>query len=245
VDDGSEALAVRVHARFGRPLARGRNSRSIASTALAEKHHIFRPRAKSVFRLLMEGGTTPSRFVRTESGFDKLGGPAQCRNRLGKVITAMGNRQQSIDAEQTLLQSPVRPGAGWGCPGLVAEDRAKPRGRHGPYTAPAGPIGLNHVGYGRADDTRHILAEAVRPRPPCDDTLRDWHRETTTMTTIRVVMAIGADPVGGPKNWSAGVLPATFEGTQFRTEGTPIFHLRRRGTIGEKQQRANSITGPS
>src|SRR5213593_2247254 len=51
-------------------------------------------------------------------------------------------------------------------------------------------------------------------------------------------MADGADPVGGPKNWSAGFLPATFEGTQFRTEGTPIFHLRPPRTIGEKQQRS-------
>src|SRR6266545_844435 len=53
-----------------------------------------------------------------------------------------------------------------------------------------------------------------------------------------VVMADGADPVGGPKNWSAGFLPATYEGTQFRTEGTPIFHLRPPRTIGEKQQRS-------
>src|SRR5205809_1023583 len=53
-----------------------------------------------------------------------------------------------------------------------------------------------------------------------------------------VVMADGADPVGGPKNWSAGFLPATFEGTQFRTEGTPIFHLRPPRTVGEQQQRS-------
>ncbi len=53
-----------------------------------------------------------------------------------------------------------------------------------------------------------------------------------------VVMADGAEPVGGPKNWSAGFLPATFEGTQFRTDGAPIFHLTPPRTIGEKQQRS-------
>src|SRR5947208_11438362 len=51
-------------------------------------------------------------------------------------------------------------------------------------------------------------------------------------------MADGAVPVGGPKNWSAGFLPATFEGTQFRTDGPPIFHLSPPGTVGEKQQRS-------
>src|SRR5207249_2122682 len=53
-----------------------------------------------------------------------------------------------------------------------------------------------------------------------------------------VVMADGAEPVGGPKNWSAGFLPATFEGTQFRTDGAPIFHLTPPRTIGERQQRS-------
>ena len=50
-------------------------------------------------------------------------------------------------------------------------------------------------------------------------------------------MADGAEPVGGPKNWSAGFLPASFQGTQFRTDGTPIFHLTPPKTISDKQQR--------
>src|SRR5207302_11461186 len=52
------------------------------------------------------------------------------------------------------------------------------------------------------------------------------------------VMADGAEPVGGPKNCSAGFLPATFEGTQFRTDGPPVFRLSPPGSVGEKQQRS-------
>ena len=53
-----------------------------------------------------------------------------------------------------------------------------------------------------------------------------------------VVMADGADPVGGPKNWSSGFLPATYQGTHFRNDDTPIFHLTPPKTIGDKQQRS-------
>ncbi len=32
-------------------------------------------------------------------------------------------------------------------------------------------------------------------------------------------------PIGGPPNWGAGYMPATFQGTQFRTAGDPILNL--------------------
>src|SRR2546421_453618 len=53
-----------------------------------------------------------------------------------------------------------------------------------------------------------------------------------------VIMADGGEPVGGPKNWSAGFLPATFEGTLFRTDGAPIYYLDPPESIGEAQQRS-------
>jgi len=53
-----------------------------------------------------------------------------------------------------------------------------------------------------------------------------------------VVLTDAAEVVGGPKNWSSGFLPATYQGTQFRNDGTPIFHLAPPGTISEQQQRS-------
>ena len=32
-------------------------------------------------------------------------------------------------------------------------------------------------------------------------------------------------PIGGAPNWSSGFMPATYQGTQFRTRGEPILHL--------------------
>jgi hypothetical protein len=52
-----------------------------------------------------------------------------------------------------------------------------------------------------------------------------------------VIMADGAEPVGGPKNWSAGFLPATFEGTLFRSDGAPIYYLDPPKGISHARQR--------
>jgi hypothetical protein len=53
-----------------------------------------------------------------------------------------------------------------------------------------------------------------------------------------VILTDAAEVVGGPKNWSAGFLPASYQGTLLRKQGPPIFHLAPPDTIGEKQQRS-------
>ncbi|HEX3726980.1 MAG TPA: DUF1501 domain-containing protein [Pirellulales bacterium] len=44
-------------------------------------------------------------------------------------------------------------------------------------------------------------------------------------------------PIGGAPNWGAGFMPATFQGTQFRTSGDPIIDLSPRGGMTRAQQR--------
>jgi hypothetical protein len=43
---------------------------------------------------------------------------------------------------------------------------------------------------------------------------------------------------GGPLNWSAGFLPTTFQGTLFRSQGSPILNLNRPRDTAEVDQRA-------
>lgn len=49
------------------------------------------------------------------------------------------------------------------------------------------------------------------------------------------------DPTGGPisgaKNWSSGFMPATYQGTIMRSEGTPIFNLKRPAGMSQAVQR--------
>jgi hypothetical protein len=44
-------------------------------------------------------------------------------------------------------------------------------------------------------------------------------------------------PISGPPNWGAGFMPATYQGTQFRTSGDPVLNLRPPQGITAAQQR--------
>ena len=43
---------------------------------------------------------------------------------------------------------------------------------------------------------------------------------------------------GGPLNWSAGFLPTTYQGTLFRSQGSPILNLKRPADMADEDQRA-------
>ena len=44
-------------------------------------------------------------------------------------------------------------------------------------------------------------------------------------------------PISGPPNWSSGFMPATYQGTQFRSTGDPILHLEPPEGVSREQQR--------
>src|SRR5260370_8374475 len=53
-----------------------------------------------------------------------------------------------------------------------------------------------------------------------------------------VVLTDAGEVIGGTKNWSAGFLPASFQGTLLRNTGVPILNLAPPDSIGDKQQRS-------
>ena len=56
-----------------------------------------------------------------------------------------------------------------------------------------------------------------------------------------VILLDDKEPIGGTKNWSAGFLPATYQGTQFRQGDTPILYLKPPAGVTVDEQR-NKIT---
>jgi hypothetical protein len=44
-------------------------------------------------------------------------------------------------------------------------------------------------------------------------------------------------PISGPPNWSSGFMPATYQGTQFRSTGDPILYLEPPEGVSREQQR--------
>lgn len=52
-----------------------------------------------------------------------------------------------------------------------------------------------------------------------------------------VVMQNDGGTKGGPVNWSSGFLPASFQGTPFRTKGAPLLDLQRASDVSATEQR--------
>ena len=93
--------------------------------------------------------------------------------------------------------------------------------------------GLNHVGSVCQMNTGDILAD----RPSLGAWTTYGLGSANQNLPTFVVMADGAEPVGGPKNWSSGFLPASFQGTAFRGGPSPIFDLAPPKSVSERQQR--------
>jgi hypothetical protein len=94
--------------------------------------------------------------------------------------------------------------------------------------------GLNHVGSVCQMCTGDILAG----RPALGSWAMYGLGSANQNMPAFVVLTDAGEVNGGPKNWSSGFLPAVYQGTQFRNEGPPIFHLAPPATTGERQQRA-------
>ncbi len=61
--------------------------------------------------------------------------------------------------------------------------------------------------------------------------------ENENLPGFVVMLDPSGGPISGAKNWSSGYMPATFQGTVFRSEGAPILNLSRQQGMSETVQR--------
>ena len=186
-------------------------------------------KAKSVIWLFMEGGPSHLDLFDPKPMLDKLAGQPMPES-FGRPLTAMGT------ASNTLMPS-KRSFKRHGQSGIWVSDWLPNIAQHVDdmcVIRSCWADGLNHVGSVCQMNTGDILAG----RPALGAWTTYGLGTPNQNLPAFVIMADGADPVGGPKNWSAGFLPATFEGTVFRTEGAPIYYLDPPPTIGPRQQRS-------
>ena len=78
--------------------------------------------------------------------------------------------------------------------------------------------GLNHVGSVCQMNTGSILAG----RPSLGSWVEYGLGSVNENLPGFVILLDEREPIGGPKNWSSGFMPASFQGTQFRPDGSPI-----------------------
>jgi hypothetical protein len=62
--------------------------------------------------------------------------------------------------------------------------------------------------------------------------------ENRDLPSFVVLLDPRGGPIGGAPNWGAGYMPATYQGTQFRTLGDPVLNLSPRAPTSREERRA-------
>ncbi|MEW6159249.1 MAG: DUF1501 domain-containing protein [Verrucomicrobiota bacterium] len=202
-------------------------SKTVAPAATTPPH--FPARAKNVIWLFMEGGPSHLDLFDPKPTLDKLAGQPMPAS-FGKVITAMGTSNNALMPSKRQWQQ-------HGQSGLWVSDWYPHIARHVDDLAvfrSCWADGLNHVGSVCQMNTGDILAG----RPSLGAWTSYGLGTSNQNLPTFVILTDESEVLGGPKNWSAGFLPAVYQGTLFRNDGTPIFHLKPPETVGEKQQRS-------
>lgn len=195
---------------------------------LAPKPPHHEPKAKSVIWLFMEGGPSHIDLFDPKPKLNEMHGQPMPAS-FGKVITAMGT------AGNTLLGC-NRAFKQHGHSGLWVSDWYPHIANHVDDLAVIRSCkadGLNHVGSVCQMNTGDILAG----RPSMGAWVTYGLGSVNRSLPSFVILVDDREPLGGAKNWSAGFLPATYQGTQFRQGDNPILHLKSPDGVSVERQR--------
>jgi Protein of unknown function (DUF1501) len=191
-------------------------SKGVINPFLPKDPH-FKPKAKSVIFLFMEGGPSHLDLFDPKPELTRMNGkplPA----RFGKVLTPMGTGGNNLLASKHKFARCGEAGldfSDW-LPHMAkcADEFAVLRACH--------VDGLNHVGSVCQMNTGSILAG----RP----SLGSWSLYGLGSLNQNlpgfVVMTDGGEVLGGARNWGTGYMPATYQGTLFRPGNSPILNLK-------------------
>ncbi|HCC57074.1 MAG TPA: DUF1501 domain-containing protein [Solibacterales bacterium] len=195
---------------------------------LAPRKPHFKPTAKSIIWLFIEGGPSHLDLFDPKPKLAELAGQPMPAS-FGKVVTAMGTSSNTLmPSKRTWKQH--------GQSGIWMSDWLPEMARHADDMTvfrACWADGLNHVGSVCQMNTCSILAG----RPALGSWVMYGLGSANQNLPSFVVLTDAGEVVGGPKNWSSGFLPATYQGTQFRNSGAPILDLQPPETIGKQQQR--------
>ncbi len=196
---------------------------------LAPKPPHHTPTAKAVIWLFMEGGPSHIDLFDPKPKLKELEGQPLPPS-FGKPITAMGTASNSLMASRRTFQQ-------HGQSGLWVSDWYPEIARHVDDLAVVRSCwadGLNHVGSVCQMNTGDILAG----RPSLGAWLTYGLGTANRNLPSFVVLLDDKEVLGGTKNWSAGFLPATYQGTQFRQGDTPILNVKPPSGTTDEQQRS-------
>ena len=201
----------------------------LAEAAETPKKPHLPVKAKSVIWLFMEGGPSHIDLFDPKPALNKMAGQP-LPSSFGKLVTAMGT------ANNSLMASP-RTWKQHGQSGLWVSEWYPHIARHVDdmtVIRSCWANGLNHVGSVCQMNTGDILAG----RPSLGAWVTYGLGTANKNLPTFVVLADDKEVLGGPKNWSSGFLPATYQGTQFRQGDTPILNLKPVEGVTDDRQRS-------
>ena len=204
------------------------DAQGIASPTAPREPH-FKPRAKAVISLFMSGGV---------SHVDTFAHKPMLEKHHGPPLTGKGRVRVRQGYPGPLMRSPFKFQPYGECGKLVSE--LFPH-----MGAMVDDLAFVHSCKGRSND--HVLAHyewntgSVLMGHP---SVGSWvtyglGSENQSLPGFVVVYDHRGGPFSGPSNWSSGYLPATYQGTVFRSQGDPILDLQPPSELlSHKQQRA-------
>ena len=200
-----------------------------AASPTAPRQPHFEPRAKAVISLFMSGGV---------SHVDSFDHKPMLAKHHGQPLTGKGRVRVRQGYPGPLMRSPFSFRPYGQCGKLVSELFPE-------IGALSDEIAFVHSCQGRSND--HVLAHyewntgsLLMGHP----SVGSWvtyglGSENQSLPGFVVIYDPRGGPFSGPANWSSGYLPATYQGTVFRSQGDPILDLRPPSELlAPEQQRA-------
>lgn len=201
---------------------------SSAPGAKPVKKPHFEPRAKSVISLFMSGGVSHMDTFDPKPALKKFAG--QPLTGKGEVVVRQGH-------PGPLMPSPFE-FKKYGQCGMEVSEIFPNVAKH------VDEIALLRSVFGKSNDhvqAHYALASGViRMGFP---SLGSWvtyglGSEAQSLPAFVVIYDARGGPFGGPANWSAGFMPAAYQGTVFRSAGAPIIDLQPPERVTPEEQRA-------
>src|SRR5436853_29516 len=202
------------------------NAPSAANPFAPHKPH-FQPRAKSVISLFMSGGVSHIDTFDPKPALARYAG--QPLTGKGDVVVRQGN-------PGPLMPSPFQ-FRKYGQCGMDVSELFPKIAQH------VDEMAFLRSVYGKSNDhvqaTYELNTGKIQMGLPC---VGSWvtyglGSENQSLPAFVVIYDHRGGPLGGPANWSAGYMPAAYQGTVFRSAGDPIIHLKPPAEVSPARQR--------
>ena len=195
---------------------------------ISPKKTHFEPRAKSVISLFMSGGVSHMDTFDPKPALSKYAG--QPMEGKGSIVVRQGHPGPLMPSPFTFKQH--------GQSGIPVSE-IFPR-----LATKVDELALMRSVYGQSND--HVQAHyelgtgMIRMGYP---SVGSWvtyglGSENQSLPGFVVIYDAHGGPFGGPANWSAGFMPAAYQGTVFKSSGVPIIDLKPPDSVTAEQQRS-------